>query len=156
MKLILPLLALLAATTATAAAAQNTVTLNNEVFVEQVSVDAQGRRTVTLAAPQVVTPGDHLVFVLTYRNGGQQPATGFSVTNPIPPAVAFERSDDASATVSVDGGTSWGALASLTVRQPDGSRRPAVAADVTHVRWAFSQPIPVGGEGRLSFRGIVK
>ena len=32
----------------------------------------------------------------------------------------------------------------------------ATAADVTHVRWAFSQPIPAGGEGRLSFRGIVK
>ena len=156
MKLILPLLALFAATTATAAAAQNAVPLNNQVFVERVSVDAQGRRTVTLDPPQVVTPGDHLVFVLTYRNGGQQPATGFAVTNPIPPAVAFERSDDAAAVVSVDGGRSWGALASLTVAQPDGRRRPAVAADVTHVRWSFSQPIPVGGEGRLSFRGIVK
>lgn len=153
MKCLLPLLALFAAT---AAEAQSNVTLNNQVFVEHVRVDAQGRRSVTLDAPQVVTPGDHLVFVLTYHNGGQQPATGFAVTNPIPPAVAFERSDDASATVSVDGGLSWGALASLTVAQPDGTRRPATAADVTHVRWAFSQPIPAGGEGRLSFRGIVK
>ena len=153
MKTLLPLLALCAAT---AAEAQNQVTLNNQVFVEHVRVDAQGHRTVALDPPQVVTPGDHLVFVLTYRNGGQQPATGFAVTNPIPPAVAFERSDDASAVVSVDGGHSWGALASLTVAQPDGSRRPAVAADVTHVRWAFSQAIPAGAEGRLSFRGIVR
>jgi uncharacterized repeat protein (TIGR01451 family) len=153
MKCLLPLLAFFAAT---AAEAQNNVTLNNQVFVEHVRVDAQGRRNVVLDPPGVVTPGDHLVFVLTYRNGGQQPATGFAVTNPIPPAVAFERSDDAGAMVSVDGGRTWGALAALTVAQPDGSRRPAVAADVTHVRWAFSQPIPAGAEGRLSFRGIVK
>jgi uncharacterized repeat protein (TIGR01451 family) len=153
MKYVLPLLALFAAT---AAEAQNNVTLSNQVFVEHVRVDAQGRRNVVLDPPGVVTPGDHLVFVLTYRNGGQQPATGFAVTNPIPPAVAFERSDDAGAMVSVDGGRTWGALAALTVAQPDGSRRPAVAADVTHVRWAFSQPIPAGAEGRLSFRGIVK
>ena len=154
MKFFLPLLALLSATAATAA--PNDVTLNNAVFVEHVRVDAQGRRTEALHPPQVVTPGDHLVFVLTYRNGGQQPATGFAVTNPIPAAVAFERSDDASAMVSVDGGRSWGPLATLTVAQPDGSRRPAVAADVTHVRWTFSQPIPAGAEGRLTFRGVVK
>ena len=154
MKFFLPLLALLSATAATAA--PNDVTLNNAVFVEHVRVDAQGRRTVALDPPQVVTPGDHLVFVLTYRNGGAQPATGFAVTNPIPPAVAFERSDDANAVVSVEGGGTWGALATLTVAQPDGSRRPAVAADVTHVRWTFSQPIPAGAEGRLTFRGVVK
>ena len=154
MKYLLPLLALVTATAARAAPSD--VTLTNQVFVEHVRVDAQGHRNVTLDPPQVVTPGDHLLFVLTYRNGGAEPATGFAVTNPIPSAVAFERSDDASAVVSVDGGQSWGPLASLTVAQPDGSRRPAVAADVTHVRWAFSQPIPAGGQGRLSFRGIVK
>ena len=153
MKYILPLLAFFAAT---AAEAQNSVTLSNQAFVEHVRVDAQGRRNVVLDPPGVVTPGDHLVFVLTYRNGGQQPATGFAVTNPIPPAVTFERSDDANAVVSVDGGRTWGALAALTVARPDGSRRPAVAADVTHVRWTFSQPIPAGAEGRLSYRGIVK
>jgi uncharacterized repeat protein (TIGR01451 family) len=154
MKFPLPLIALVSA--AAASAAPTDVTLNNAVFVEHVRMDAQGRRTVAFDPPQVVTPGDHLVFVLTYRNGGAQPATGFAVTNPIPPAVAFERSDDANAVVSVDGGRTWGALATLTVSQPDGTRRPAAAADVTHVRWSFSQPIPAGAEGRLTFRGIVK
>ena len=154
MKIFLPFLALLSATAATAA--PNDVTLNNAVFVEHVRVDAQGHRTVALDPPQVVTPGDHLVFVLTYRNGGAQPATGFGVTNPIPDNVAFESVEDPRAVVSVDHGATWGPLATLRVAQPDGSRRPAVAADVTHVRWAFSQPIPAGAEGRLTFRGIVK
>lgn len=153
MKFLLSIMALL---TATAVQAQNQVSLTNSVFVERAHVDAQGRRTTSLEPPAIVTPGDHLVFVLTYRNGGQQPATGFVVTNPIPPAVAFERVEGDQGVVSVDRGTTWGALASLTVRQPDGSRRPAVAGDVTHVRWSFNRPIQVGEEGRLSFRGIVR
>lgn len=153
MKLILAILALIGAS---AAPAQNAVTLANTVFVERVHVDPQGRRTTTLEPPAVVTPGDRLVFVLTYRNGGQQPATGFVVTNPIPQAVVFERVEGEPAMVSVDGGRTWGALATLTVAQPDGSRRPAVAGDVTHLRWSFSRAIAVGEEGRLSFRGTVR
>ncbi len=38
----------------------------------------------------------------------------------------------------------------------DGTRRAAQPADVTHVRWAFQKPIPVGGTGKLMFRGVVK
>lgn len=153
MRFLLPILAML---TATAAQAQSPVALTNSVFVERVRVDAQGRRTTSLEPPAVVTPGDHLLFVLSYRNGGTQPATGFVLTNPIPPAVAFERVDEGQAVVSVDRGATWGALASLTVAQADGSRRPAVASDVTHVRWSFSRPIQVGEEGRVSFRGVVR
>ena len=153
MKLFLAISALLSAG---AASAQTGVSLGNDVFVERVTVDAQGRSTTALEPPAVVTPGDHLVFVLTYRNGGQQPATGFVVTNPIPSAVAFERVEGDQAVVSVDGGRNWGALAALSVAQADGSRRAAVAADVTHVRWSFSRPIAAGEEGRLRFRGIVK
>ena len=37
-----------------------------------------------------------------------------------------------------------------------GTRRAAQPADVTHVRWAFQKPIPVGGTGKLMFRGVVK
>ena len=153
MKLILAISAMIGAT---AASAPSEVTLANNAFVERVHVDAQGRRTTALEPPSIVTPGDHVVFVLTYRNGGHQPATGFVVTNPIPQAVSFEGVEGNQAIVSVDGGRSWGALASLTVAQADGSRRAALASDVTHIRWSFGRPIAAGEEGRLSFRGVVK
>lgn len=144
----------LATAPAAALAAQN-VSLDSEVLVERVKTDAQGKRVVTLEAPKVVTPGDRLVFALSYRNGGAQPAADFVVSNPIPSAVAFDGAEGA-ADVSVDGGKSWGRLAALKVRQADGTFRPAVAADVTDVRWAFTQAIPAGGSGKLNFRGIVK
>jgi uncharacterized repeat protein (TIGR01451 family) len=153
MKILLALFALLAPVAASAA---DNVSLTSKVYVERVKPGADGKPVTVREEPGVVTPGDRLVFVLGYRNGGAQPATGFTLTNPIPPSVAFTGSDDASAVVSVDGGKSWGALASLKVVQADGTSRPAVAADVTHIRWSFGRPIAAGSGGELSFRGTVE
>lgn len=136
--------------------AANNVALDNSVFVERTSVDTTGKTRVLLEQPKVVVPGDKLVFVLAYRNQGTAPAKSFVITNPMPSAVAFQGDADRTAVVSVDGGKSWGALAQLKARNADGSLRAAQSDDVTHVRWAFAQPIPVGGSGKLMFRGVVK
>lgn len=140
----------------TAAIAADNVALTSEVFVEKTARDAQGRTVTTLQEPKVVVPGDKLVFMLKYKNQGAAPATNFVLTNPLPEAVAFQGTSDAGAEVSVDGGKSWGQLATLTVKAADGSLRPAQTADVTHVRWAVKSPIPAGAQGKLSFRGVVK
>lgn len=153
MKILLALFALLAPAAASAADA---VSLTSKVLVERVKTGADGKPVTVREEPAVVTPGDRLVFVLGYRNSGSQPATGFTLTNPIPPSIAFTGTDDASAAVSVDGGKTWGALASLKVAQSDGTSRPAVAADVTHIRWSFGRPIAAGSGGELSFRGVVE
>lgn len=139
-----------------AAQTSNAVSLNSDVLVERTSTDAQGRQQVTLEEPSTVIPGDKLVFVLRYRNNGATAASDFVVTNPLPTAVAFEGAGDDRAQVSVDGGRNWGALSALNVREADGTSRPAAARDVTHIRWAFAQPIPAGEAGRLMFRGIVR
>jgi uncharacterized repeat protein (TIGR01451 family) len=153
MKIWLALLALLVPAMASAA---DDVSLTNKVFVERVKAGADGKPVTVREEPGVVTPGDRLAFVLAYRNGGAEPATGFTLTNPIPPSIAFSGSDDAIAVVSVDGGKSWGKLASLKVVQADGTSRPAVAADVTHIRWSLDRPIAPGTGGELSFRGVVE
>ncbi len=150
------ILALLAFSAPAAAIAANDVALSSEVLVERVKQEADGSSRVVREQPGVVTPGDKLVFVLSYRNGGAQPASGFVVTNPIPAAIAFAGGESEGAIVSVDGGKSWGALASLRIANPDGTSRAASPADVTHIRWSFSQPIAAGNAGELSFRGVVK
>jgi uncharacterized repeat protein (TIGR01451 family) len=149
-------LALMALVAPAAAFAADTVTLTSDVFVERVKAGPDGKPAIVREAPKVVTPGERLVFELTYRNQGAQPATGFALTNPIPDAVAFSGTESSGAVYSVDGGKSWGALASLKVGKPDGTSRAATPADVTHVRWSFSQAIPAGGTGKISFRGVVK
>ncbi|MGR4892049.1 hypothetical protein ACIPPQ_13555 [Sphingopyxis sp. LARHCG72] len=147
---------LLAALMPGQALAANQVALDNHVFVERVSTDAQGKQRILLEEPKVVVPGDRLVFVLNYRNAGAQPADKFVITNPLPAAVRFADAGDTRPQVSVDGGKQWGLLADLSVPMTDGTRRAAQAADVTHIRWAFQNPIPVGGTGKLMFRGVVK
>ncbi len=150
------LLAVAAALLPVPALAANQVALDNDVFVERVRTDAAGKQRILLEEPKAVAPGDRLVFVLNYRNGGTQPAEKFVVTNPMPAAVRFADAGGARPLVSVDGGRQWGPLAALTVAEADGTRRAAQPADVTHVRWAFDKPIPAGGRGQLLFRGVVK
>ena len=147
---------LLAALIPGPAFAANQVALDNHVFVERVLIDAEGKQRILLEEPKVVVPGDRLVFVLNYRNAGAQPADKFVVTNPMPSAVRFADAGDTRPLVSVDGGKQWGLLADLSVPMEGGMRRAAQPADVTHLRWAFQKPIPVGGTGKLMFRGVVK
>jgi uncharacterized repeat protein (TIGR01451 family) len=153
MRLILALFLLL---TPGLARASDNVALNSEVFVEKLIHGENGASKVILEAPKIVTPGDRLVFVLRYRNIGTVPATNFMVTNPLPSAVAFQGTPDPVAQVSVDGGHNWGAIGALKIRESDGNWRGARPEDVTHVRWPVKQTVPVGAQGKLSFRGIVR
>lgn len=137
------------------ALAANDVTLTSDMFVERAVPQPSGGKKLVLEKPKSVPPGAKLVFVLGYRNIGKTPATNFVVTNPMPSGVTFDGAEGAS-TVSTDGGLTYGALAAGKARAADGSTRPARPEDVTHVRWLFKSPIPVGGSGKLSFRGMVK
>jgi uncharacterized repeat protein (TIGR01451 family) len=153
MKILLTLLALLLPG---AALAQSQVALTSNVLVERTTTAADGTARTSLEAPGIVTPGDRLMFVLAYHNNAASPATDFTVTNPIPESVGYAGAESAGAVLSVDGGRTWGELSALSVRNADGTSRPATAADVTHVRWRLARPIPAGGSGELRFRGIVK
>jgi uncharacterized repeat protein (TIGR01451 family) len=153
MKFLLALTALLVPITAHAA---DTVALSSTVFVEKTITDGDGKTKVTLHEPKIVTPGDRLIFILNYQNRGSTAANNFIVTNPLPSAVAYQGTADASAEVSIDGGRLWGALSTLKVADGQGRWRSARPEDVTHVRWTMKQPIPAGAQGKLSFRGVVR
>jgi uncharacterized repeat protein (TIGR01451 family) len=153
MKLFLFLAALAAPAAAMAA---DGVSLDSQIFVERMIAEADGTTRTVLEPTKVVTPGDRLLFVIAYLNQGAKGAADFVVTNPLPAAVAYSGAEGTEPEVSVDGGAQWGRLATLQIKQPDGTFRPAAPADVTHVRWAFDQTIPAGSGGKLSFRGVVK
>lgn len=145
-----------ASAAAPAFAGSTPVELTSSVFVERQVVNADGRKAVVLEKPNMVTPGDSLVFIVKYRNAGSTAANNIVVTNPMPNAVAFNGTSDGTELVSVDGGKSWGTLPSLSVTGPDGKPRAARMADVTHVKWNVNQVLTAGAEGKLVFRGIVK
>lgn len=138
------------------AMAANNVTLSSDVFVERKVEKPNGMTAVMLEAPETVIPGDNLVFVVKYKNVGSMPATDFSVTNPLPKAVAFNGTSDGTEIVSIDGGKNWGALSTLTYTRENGEVRPALMSDVTHIKWKFNRSLSVGSEGKLVFRGTVR
>ncbi len=139
-----------------AALAADNVSVVSEMFVEKTIAEPGAKPRVVLAKQNSGPPGTRLVFTHSYRNSGKAPAANFAMTNPIPSGVEFTGSDDPNAMVSVDGGKSFGALATAKVRAADGSFRAARPEDVTHVRWSLKAPIPVGGSGKFSFKGTVK
>ncbi len=138
------------------AQAATPVELSSDVYVEKHVKRANGQTATVLEKPNMVIPGDNLVFVVKYRNAGAAPASKFVVTNPLPAAVAFNGTSDGLEVVSIDGGKSWGFLPTLRVRSEGGQARPALMADVTHIRWNLNQTLASGSEGKLIFRGIVK
>ncbi len=139
-----------------AAFAANQLQLSSDVFVEKQKQRADGSVATILEEPNLVTPGDKLVFVVKYKNAGAAPAEKFVLTNPLPKAVAFNGTSDGLEVVSIDEGRTWGFLSNLRLQDTDGKSRPALMSDVTHIRWNLNQPIAAGSEGKLIFRGIVR
>lgn len=137
----------------TAAFAQ--VSIDSIVQVERTIPMANGQVKVVREDPKLVTPGQKIVFTLSYKNKGSTPASDFTITNPIPSSVEFLAAETAGASYSVDGGKSWGPINALKVKDAKGVRA-ASAADVTAVRWVMTKPIPAGGAGQVSFRGVVR
>jgi uncharacterized repeat protein (TIGR01451 family) len=138
------------------ALAASPIELTSNIFVEKQQKKADGSYSVNLVKPDIIVPGDQLVFVVRFRNVGSAPASNFTVTNPVPKAVAFSGTSDGAELVSIDGGKSWGKLSQLRVVNLDGTGRAALMADVTHIKWNLNQTLTAGAEGKLIFRGVVR
>lgn len=96
-------------------------------------------------------PGDRVVTVVTWKRaapGAHGASGGFTVTNPLPRALAYQGSGADAEEVSIDGGRNWGRLDALRIGQ-----RRATPEDVTHVRWRVASPAP---EGRIAYSAIVR
>lgn len=131
------------------------VVLSGDVKAVKTITEADGKQRIELVDPQTIVPGDRLVFGTDYANSGSEAVTSFTVTNPLPEAVRLAPDADPALSVSVDGGKTWGALATLTIPNADGSTRAATHADVTHVRWVLESIAP-GASGRLTYPAIIR
>lgn len=137
-----------------ALAAPDPIALEGGVRVEKTVVE-NGQSRVVLSKPDVVVPGDRLLFTTHYANGGGEAVKNFVVTNPLPAAVELAPDAVGSNEVSVDGGKTFGSLATMTVAAADGSRRAAAASDVTHIRWTIPV-IAAGASGEVEYHAIVR
>jgi len=125
----------------------------SDVFVERFQSAPGGRVARVLERADRLHQGDRVIFVVNWKASRNQP---FTVTNPLPRAIAFQSTADGEEEVSVDGGRNWGTLDMLTVRGPDGHARRALPDDVTHLRWRVAAPLALIGTGQMTYRGVVR
>lgn len=140
------------------ALAQNGGTLTSKIELEKLAPSSDGRPPAkSYVSPEIVVPGDRIRVTLNFTNGGQAPAAGVNIVNPVPQALVFDGTDDIqNFAVSVDGGKVFGALANLTVPVTGATPRAATAADVTHVRWTWADAVSPGETRTVAFFGKVK
>jgi hypothetical protein len=121
------------------------VSLDSAVYVERLKPGA-----VRLLEPaRQLKRGDRLVYVVSWqRKSGDG---GFTVTNPLPRAVSYQRSAGGDEQVSVDGGKRWGKLEALRIGE-----RIATPKDVTHLRWRVAPDEAAKGTGRITYSAIVR
>ena len=148
-------LAIASVAIAAPALAQSAMELKSDVKVEKTVTDESGATTTQLVAPDIVVPGDKVVFSTLYKNNGTQAAENVVINNPLHSAVRFAEDADPELSVSVDGGENWGKLAELSVTNDDGSVRAAEASDVTHVRWILEVVQP-GESGSVKYHAIIR
>ncbi|WP_209347373.1 hypothetical protein [Pontixanthobacter sp. CEM42] len=149
--------AALAALVSAPAMAQNgqSVALNGDVMVvKTINEDGAEPRT-ELVEPDLVVPGDRLLFRTNYENTSAELVENFVVTNPLSSAVQLAPDTSGDQVVSVDGGKNFGALSALTVTEESGTVRSALASDVTHLRWTLASLEP-GESGQITFYAIVR
>ena len=122
----------LAALAAALPAHAQDVAIDSAVYLERES----GGETHVVPATRLMR-GDRVVTILTW----EAPREGsYTVVSPVPAGLALQSASRPGLEVSTDGGRTWRKLA-----DPD-----AVPAWTTHLRWR------VGGEGRLSYRAVVR
>jgi uncharacterized repeat protein (TIGR01451 family) len=136
------------------AVAQDALEVSTVVEKEIVVERLDGERVVERVAADVVTPGERVVYTITFRNVGAEPADNVVITNPIADSLIYvagsAASDIADVQFSVDGGQTFGPASELRVIDGD-IERPATTKDYTHVRWVMQTALAAGAEGQTSF-----
>ncbi len=118
------------------------------------------RETVKLARADRVVPGDQVIYTLEIRNTGAMWLPPPRVDYPIPEHMRYL--DDTAAgpgadiTYSIDGGRTFDRPDNLQVIRKDGQKRPATAADYTHIRWQLKNILKGHSVAFARFRAVVQ
>jgi uncharacterized repeat protein (TIGR01451 family) len=136
------------------------ITLKTEAFRDVVVAGKDGKQEKQRVALKKATPGQEVIYVITYRNTGSKPAENVVVNNPVPKGLTFQpgsaQGDGTRIEVSVDGGNTFGTLESLKASDGKAGVRAARADDVTNVRWTLTSAVKAGQEGSVSYKAVLK
>ena len=137
---------------------QGTLEVQTTVQKEAVMTNEDGEQVKELVPAETVVPGERVIYTITFRNTGEDPADDVVITNPISEELtyvlgsAFGPGMDLQ--FSVDG-QSFAAADELTVIE-DGETRPATPEDYTHIRWVMQSDLSAGAQGTVRFSALLK
>lgn len=150
------ILTLLAWNPAAHAAGNGDITLTLDAAKEIEIISPQGKKEIKRVTPSLVTPGEELIYTLSYTNNGKEMAQDLFITNPIPPHMTYKtnsaRGENTVIVYSMDGGKSFDKPENLRIRGLDGKERSAAPANYSHIRWVIKKPLAPGEKGDVSFR----
>ncbi len=128
--------------------------------VEVTETNPQGEKIVKRTKANRIIPGTEVIYTITARNTGNEPADNVVVTNPVPAQTVYLDGSAFGAgtniTFSVDSGKSYNTANNLTVKDATGNPRAATAEDYTHVRWTLQFSLQPGQEAPVWYRVRVK
>ena len=131
------------------------IELDAKVEREIEVVDENGQKTITREQAVTVMPGEVVVYTITARNVGEEPATNVVITDPIPEHMDYTGSvkgDRTRITFSVDGGKTYDVATALMVPISEGEgERPAKPEDYTHIRWQLNDALEPGSALSVEF-----
>jgi len=146
------------------AQAQQETKLDLKTTVEkELKVKKQGKTVLEKVPAENSSPGDQLVYTITYTNAGKGAVVDATIVNPIPRGVTVDpmgiEGTDANVTCSIDSGRSFHAPPVMVkIKKPDGSleSKPAPPESYTHIRWIIKKPLAPGQTGQVNFKATVK
>ena len=153
-------IAFIAATSILTSVSASALTAKQSVEKEIVVQMPDGTESLNRGPAELVTPGERVVYTLSYTNDDAAPATDLVLTMPVPSEIKYMDEsatlDGAKVVYSADDGKTFSSRAGLRVIGLDGNARTARSEDITHIRWTVAGPLAVGETGTLSYKGVLK
>lgn len=127
---------------------------------QEVEVVKDGKKVKQRQTLSKALPGQEVIYQITYLNTGAKPVDNVVINNPVPSNLSYQggtaQGEGTRIEYSVDGGKTFGAMETLSVKGADGSSRAAKSQDVTHLRWTVITPVKPGAKGTVGYRALVK
>jgi uncharacterized repeat protein (TIGR01451 family) len=130
---------------------------------KEVIVQKDGKKVVERIPLDKASPGDTVIYTITYRNEGETEARDILVNDPIPRGTVYvlnsAEGKDADITFSIDNGKTYSKPPiKYMVKKADGTQEEteAPAEAYTHVKWVINKAVLPGQAGQVSFKVSVK
>jgi uncharacterized repeat protein (TIGR01451 family) len=130
---------------------------------KEVKIEKDGKLVLERIPLEIASPGDTVIYTITYRNEGETAAQDILVNDPIPKGTIYilksAEGKDAEITFSIDGDHTYSKPPiKYMVKKADGTQEEteATAEAYTHIKWVINKSILPGQSGQVSFKVSVK